>query len=57
MEGSQKALHQQSWSILFGGPDHSTKGANQSRDPFNQLDSFLTPTELFYIAVISRHRR
>ena len=36
-------------ATFFGKPGDSTKGATNLETPFDQVDSYLTPTELFYI--------
>jgi len=45
----KEALRRQYCSILFGRSNHPTKGAKELEAPFDRIDSYLTPTELFYI--------
>jgi hypothetical protein len=40
---------QQSSSSLFDWPDHSPEEPKVLETPLDRVDSFLTPTELFYV--------
>jgi hypothetical protein len=48
MEGSEKRCAGTT-SQFLGGSRHPAKGAQESGGPFDQIDSYLTPTGLFFI--------